>query len=184
MARVANFERVHGENTMDEVGSGGGLAVEPDLVSEEPHGCCPECSGNLIELPHGPYSILECVRGCGWWDEKRPVKKWDDAASSGDRLGAAMKWAVAQWAESRAPRCDICGELDPHKLKWGGRKALARDHCHKTNLQRGRLCTRCNTGLGFFRDDPRLLLNAMDYLRRYRMSDPTSLQRPATSRQD
>jgi hypothetical protein len=71
-------------------------------------------------------------------------------------------------SESRAPRCEICGELESHKVKWGGRKALAFDHCHKTNRQRGRLCTRCNTGIGSFRDDPRLLLNAMEYLRKYR----------------
>jgi len=131
--------------------------------------CCPECDGDLIELPHGPYSILECDRGCGWWDETHPPKKFDnDADSGGDRLGAALKWAVVQWTESRALRCEICGELDSHKLKWGGRKALAFDHCHKTNRQRGRLCSRCNTGLGLFHDDPKLLLNAMEYLRRYR----------------
>jgi hypothetical protein len=130
--------------------------------------CCPDRGGEL-ELPHGSYSILECGRGCGWWDETRPVKKWDDDEDSrGDRLGAAIKWAAVQWAESRAPRGDICGELEPHKLKWGGRKALAVDHCHKTNRQRGRLCTHCNTGIGFFRDDPRLLLNAIEYLCRYR----------------
>src|SRR5260370_25798393 len=86
-------------------------------------------------------------------------------------LSASAHSAIARWTflcswMSRA--CDICGELEPHKLKWGGRKALAFDHCHKTNRQRGRLCTRCNTGIGFFRDDPRLLLNAIEYRRRYR----------------
>ena len=79
-------------------------------------------------------------------------------------------------AENRAPRCEICGELESHKLKWGGRKALAFDHCHKTNRQRGRLCARCNIGIGFFRDDPRLLLSAMDYLRKYRVRSATRLE--------
>jgi Recombination endonuclease VII len=142
------------------------LAVRSNFATQL-ETCCPECCGELVELPHGSYSVLECARGCGWWDETRPVKKSDDEDSRGDRLGAAIKWAAVEWSESRAPRCEICGELEPHKLKWGGRKALALDHCHKTNRQRGRLCARCNTGLGFFRDDPRLLLSAMEYLRKY-----------------
>ena len=148
--------------------SGGDRLVVSDFVSEH-YTCCPDCGAELIELPHGSYSIIECVKGCGWWDEKHPVKKLDDLASSDDaagdedRLGAAIKWAL----ESRAPRCDICGEREQHKLKWGGRKALARDHCHKTNRQRGLLCSNCNTGLGFFLDDPGLLASAIEYLRKY-----------------
>jgi hypothetical protein len=130
---------------------------------------CPVCDADLVELPHGPYCISECARGCGWWDETRPAANLDrDSDSDGSRLGTALKWAIVRWSESRAPRCDICGELEPHKTKLGGRKALAFDHCHKTNRQRGRLCSRCNTGLGFFRDDPGLLLNAMEYLRKHR----------------
>ena len=139
-----------------------------DLVSRSDD-CCPDCKGDLVELAHGTYSILECARGCGWWDEAHPASFNGDADSSGNRLGAAIKWATVRWAASGALRCDICGELETHKTKLGGRKALAFDHCHKTNRQRGRLCSRCNTGLGFFRDDPGLLLSAMEYLRRHRV---------------
>ena len=68
---------------------------------------CPECRGDLVELPRGNYSIVECSRGCGWWDEKRPFKicdaaRNDDATGIEDRLAAAIKWA-----ENRTPRCDI-----------------------------------------------------------------------------
>jgi hypothetical protein len=128
---------------------------------------CPECNGDLVELPHGQYSILECARGCGWWDEAHLAPNFDgDADNGGNRLSAVFKWA-AEHSDSRAARCDICGEFESHKTKLGWRKSLAYDHCHKTNRQRGRLCSRCNTGLGFFRDDPRLLLNAMEF-RRFR----------------
>jgi len=124
---------------------------------------CPACGGELVVLPHGGYSIIECARGCGWWDENHPVEKQVDFSSDdGDRLRAAIKWA-----EDRAPRCEICGEVETHRTKWGGRKQLARDHSHQTNRQRGLLCARCNTGLGFFRDEPRLLANAIEYLRCY-----------------
>ena len=43
-------------------------------------------------------------------------------------------------------------------------KALAVDHCHKTGKIRGLLCMRCNTALGMFKDDPALLLKAIEYL--------------------
>lgn len=41
------------------------------------------------------------------------------------------------------------------------------DHCHTTKQVRGVLCFSCNTGLGKFRDDPRLLESAFLYLTRY-----------------
>ncbi len=38
------------------------------------------------------------------------------------------------------------------------------DHDHKTNVIRGILCNNCNAGLGYFNDDPKLLLEAIIYL--------------------
>jgi Recombination endonuclease VII len=56
--------------------------------------------------------------------------------------------------------CAICEEKSD--------RTLCVDHCHLTRLVRGLLCRRCNLGLGYFRDDPRLLLKAILYLRRAR----------------
>ena len=53
--------------------------------------------------------------------------------------------------------CGICGSRADH---W------AIDHCHVTKEVRGVLCRSCNTGLGLFKDNPVILMNAIRYLRR------------------
>lgn len=54
--------------------------------------------------------------------------------------------------------CAICREPAPGDL------ALAADHDHATGAIRGLLCSRCNYGLGSFRDDPELLRTAVAYV--------------------
>lgn len=50
--------------------------------------------------------------------------------------------------------CEICGTT----------VKLVIDHDHCTGRVRGRLCQRCNQGIGFLRDDALLMLKAIDYL--------------------
>ena len=46
------------------------------------------------------------------------------------------------------------------------KERLVVDHCHKTKVIRGVLCTPCNIGLGHFADDPERLAKAIEYLKR------------------
>ena len=60
--------------------------------------------------------------------------------------------------------CVICSS--PLELFGSDKHLVAQvDHCHTTNKVRGLLCTKCNTGLGNFRDSPELLKNAARYLK-------------------
>lgn len=51
-------------------------------------------------------------------------------------------------------------------------KTLHVDHCHKTGLVRGLLCSNCNIALGNFKDDVQALHNAIKYLQRDRGGSP------------
>lgn len=55
--------------------------------------------------------------------------------------------------------CAICKKTDVSR-------ALSIDHNHQTEVVRGLLCHRCNTGLGLFGDKVEVLLAAATYLSR------------------
>ena len=57
--------------------------------------------------------------------------------------------------------CAICGSTDSGSKNKG---QFSVDHCHTSEKVRGLLCTRCNTGLGSFQDNPEFLQSAISYL--------------------
>lgn len=65
-----------------------------------------------------------------------------------------------QMFDSQGGKCAIC------ESKMGNNKTsrLFVDHCHDTMRVRGLLCGSCNVGLGHFRDSPKLLRKALNYL--------------------
>jgi hypothetical protein len=48
------------------------------------------------------------------------------------------------------------------------------DHNHQTGKTRQLLCSFCNSGLGYFRDNPQILLEAKTYLEKHSGADPDS----------
>lgn len=55
--------------------------------------------------------------------------------------------------------CAIC------KGKNINERRLSVDHCHITGLIRGLLCFNCNVALGSFKENPKLLENALKYIK-------------------
>jgi hypothetical protein len=64
--------------------------------------------------------------------------------------------------EEQGRVCAVCGSDEP-----GSKHDWHVDHCHVTGAVRGILCHHCNTALGNFKDDPAILLAAVDYLRKH-----------------
>jgi len=58
--------------------------------------------------------------------------------------------------------CAICGNPPT-----GKRNKLHIDHKHGSKVVRGLLCSKCNSGLGFFNDSPAILASAVSYLSKY-----------------
>lgn len=57
-------------------------------------------------------------------------------------------------------KCAICDS----RLSSSRTGRLFVDHCHTTGKVRGLLCSACNHGLGLFKDSPKLLNKAINYL--------------------
>lgn len=60
--------------------------------------------------------------------------------------------------------CAICKQPEVAKIK-GKVISMPIDHDHKTGKVRGLLCSKCNRGLGLFKDDIEILNSAIQYLK-------------------
>lgn len=86
-----------------------------------------------------------------WWDSKRADGTVSDIYKK-HNYGLTPEQLVQ--LKTLDPVCAICERST----------TLHTDHCHTTNVVRGRLCVRCNTALGKFGDTTVLLHKAIAYL--------------------
>jgi len=62
--------------------------------------------------------------------------------------------------EKQNGKCLIC------KIKMLNKNDIHIDHNHKTGKIRGLLCGNCNRGIGLFKENPKILLNAIKYIKK------------------
>ncbi len=90
-------------------------------------------------------------------------KKGQKPKNTGIRNG---KYTISRWHPDyeqaltiRPDHCSVC-HIPESELK----RKLAFDHDHSTDRFRGWLCGRCNSALGFVKDNPSVLRALADYL--------------------
>jgi nitrate/TMAO reductase-like tetraheme cytochrome c subunit len=74
------------------------------------------------------------------------------------------KESYLQMVDKQGNKCAICNEEESSTYRKVKIKKLSVDHCHNTGEVRGLLCSSCNRGIGYLRDNVDLLKNAINYL--------------------
>ena len=135
-----------------------------DRVVPEGHKWCPDCDTvkPLVEFPQTSGSRTGRHTYCRPCHNARGRASLDKVGGSRSyhlkrRYGITAEEADAMLAE-QGGRCAIC-EVAP---------AEHVDHDHVTGKVRALLCFNCNGGLGQFRDDPRFLYAAAEYVAHHR----------------
>lgn len=127
---------------------------------------CRKCNVNkpLSEFYNNEHSkrCKECER------ERKKLerqKRSHHRTDKNKRLKKQYGISIEQYEEilvNQNNLCSICKEEDVSKYK-----TLNVDHCHKTGQIRGLLCQGCNLGLGHFKDNIKILEQAIKYLEQW-----------------
>lgn len=139
-------------------------------------GKCPMCGGtdlNARKYCRPCVRVYERARRAKDPEKRRAI----DAARS-------RRWRQANPEKRRAQKLRQDYGLTPEQFDsmlraQGGVCAICQesttdyciDHCHVTGRVRGILCRPCNVGIGQFRDDAKLLLDAADYVEAHARDD-------------
>lgn len=145
-----------------------GIALPVDRRSDTRF-CSTRCGQNWRNAQTGARTLAEkaasgrICRGCG--DPIAPERP-----ASALYCSEACKIASRRHETYGLTKHELDVLLDQHEVcaiclssDWG-QKGPQVDHDHATGRVRGVLCNNCNNGLGRFRDDPALLLEAVAYL--------------------
>lgn len=101
------------------------------------------------------------------WYQQNPDKRRDQHYK---QFGISLVDYNRMLAEQNGG-CAICGASASIDVdhRTGKQRRLHVDHCHRTGVVRGLLCSSCNLGIGKLGDDPDRLERAAMYLRKARL---------------
>ncbi len=128
--------------------------------------------------PIGPdnwHWVVNATTGMNSEDQKAYLRQWarEDRKRNPDKykdISLKRQYGISlddfnKMSEEQQGKCAICRKketaLDPRTKQP---RELAVDHCHNKGHIRGLLCSKCNIGLGAFKDSTELLQTAIDYL--------------------
>lgn len=146
-----------------EAASAGAQASKRKLSEAAAIATCHECGEEyLVTHTRQRFCSLRCTQrhhGAKWYAENRERAKSTGVLA---KYGITFETYQAMY-DGQGGRCAICST--PMELMGSKQSATAHvDHDHETGAVRALLCTRCNTGLGMFRDEPAIISSALTYL--------------------
>lgn len=102
-------------------------------------------------------------------DKRREFYQSEEGIKSSRRTHLKMKYGITleqydEMYDKQNKVCAICGSNE----SCSRNKFLAVDHCHEDDKIRGLLCSNCNRALGLFKDDFKVLENAIKYLLKHK----------------
>lgn len=132
---------------------------------------------SLADFHPNKASRLGVTRACKKCQSERAMRWVDENPDKAlnshlrRRFGITLDQYNAMVAEQGGV-CAICGEPPAIYSTPGGRRRQGRqvrprlvvDHNHETGEVRGLLCTPCNRGIGFLKDNPAIVASALKYL--------------------
>src|SRR5574337_196740 len=134
----------------------------------------PCLSGHVAERYVSTRACVVCadLKAKRWQKENQDSRRIAENHRRRKRLFGLDEAAYEAKLVSQSGGCAICGGANN-----ATRRALAVDHDHSCcpsekscgKCVRGLLCDNCNHGIGKFRDDPELLLKAVEYLRSWQV---------------
>lgn len=118
---------------------------------------CPRCGGSNLNDSRRGMRCNDC----------RPPKKRQRSAQP-RRSSWLRQYGItpAEYDAMFAAQAGLCAICKNHQTA----RRLAVDHCHTTGKVRGLLCTRCNSGIGQFKEDPGLFARALFYLEQHKQA--------------
>ena len=134
---------------------------------DRPHfalGLCRTCYAHADYVKNRARRLAQCKE---YQDSHKEQRKQQARARRSRHVAHdnVLRYGITKeaWSDlwnEQGRRCAICGTENNSVTK----RAFATDHDHETGRVRGILCSLCNMGLGDFKDDPKLLKEAIRYL--------------------
>ncbi|NCC41893.1 MAG: hypothetical protein EOM21_21285 [Gammaproteobacteria bacterium] len=116
-----------------------------------------------------PYRSSYCKK-CN--NKKRQEKRnADGTEKTRSKRKGIQKYGISietfnKMLEDQNRKCGICG-ISLKEYKEKSNRDFSVDHNHTTNKVRELLCSNCNTGLGFFKENVEILQKAINYIEKH-----------------
>jgi hypothetical protein len=102
-----------------------------------------------------------------WWAKRVAKKQADPSIRRNEHLRHTYGITLDDYNQMLFNQNGCCAICQKHHTEF--KYSLYVDHCHDTNQVRGLLCHLCNSGIGYLKDDTKILKQAIIYLNHYKL---------------